>query len=182
MPDSHIELISSALAWLPVSLLCGAQAKGPTHAAWEARMARYSRTAAEVLKQPDFDMGYVRVCVAPLAAAVHKEALAWVAAVSSAMQKGDCQQLQARLFMSILCCDCRSYISFTTTRAAAQTILANISRLEKGLRRAPESLDELKDLLGMVASVRSGGMARELQYTELEERFRCVRATSQHCV
>jgi alkylhydroperoxidase family enzyme len=64
-------------------------------------MARYSRTAAEVLKQPDFDMGYVRVCVAPLAAAVHKEALAWVAAVSSAMQKGDCQQLQARLLDQI---------------------------------------------------------------------------------
>ena len=73
------------------------QEKNPTHAVWEARMARYSRTAAEVLKQPDFDMGYVRVCVAPLGAAVHKEALAWVAAVSSTMQKGDCQQLQVRV-------------------------------------------------------------------------------------
>ena len=157
------------------------QAKGPTHAVWEARMARYSRTAVEVLKQPDFDMGYVRVCVAPLAAAVHKEALAWVAAVSSAMQKGDWQQLQVRLLLTISRNDWPPCIGSTLTCAAAQAILATIARLEKGLRRAPESLDELKDLLGMVAAVRSGGMARELQYTELEERFRRVRANSQHC-
>ena len=71
------------------------QAKNPTHAAWEEKMARYARIAREVLAQgADFDMGYVCVCTAPLAGAVRKEALAWVAAVSAAMQKGDCQQLQ----------------------------------------------------------------------------------------
>ena len=74
------------------------QAKNPTHAAWEEKMARYARIAREVLAQgADFDMGYVRVCTAPLAGAVRKEALAWVAAVSAAMQKGDCQQLQVHM-------------------------------------------------------------------------------------
>ena len=61
-------------------------------------MARYSRIAREVLAQgADFDMGYVRVCAAPLAAAVQKEALAWVACISAVMQKGDCLQLQVHL-------------------------------------------------------------------------------------
>lgn len=53
-----------------------------------------------------------------------------------------------------------------------QAIQAHITRLEKGLRRTPELLEELKDVLGIVAAVRSGGMARELQYTDLLERFR----------
>ncbi len=49
---------------------CCPQAKNPVHAAWEERLARYSRIAREVLAQgADFDMGYVRVCAAPLAAA-----------------------------------------------------------------------------------------------------------------
>ena len=55
---------------------------------------------------------------------------------------------------------------------SAQAIQAHIAKLDKGLRRAPESLNNLKDVLGIVAAVRSGGMVRELQYTELEERFR----------
>ncbi len=76
---------------------CCPQAKNPVHAAWEERLARYSRIAREVLAQgAEFDMGYVRVCAAPLAAAVQKEALAWVASISAVMQKGDCLQLQVR--------------------------------------------------------------------------------------
>ncbi|KAK9825454.1 hypothetical protein WJX81_002895 [Elliptochloris bilobata] len=123
------------------------KARNPAHAAWEERMARYARIAREVLAQgADFNVAYVRVCAAPLAGAVRKEALAWVAAVSAAMQKGDCLQLQA--------------------------IQSHIARLDKGLRHTPEALEELKDVLGIVAAVRSGGMARELQYTDLQERFR----------
>ena len=59
-----------------------------------------------------------------------------------------------------------------TVSGHTQAIQANITRLDKGLRRTPELLQELKDVLGIVAAVRSGGMARELQYTDLLERFR----------
>ena len=63
----------------------------------------------------------------------------------------------------------------------AQAIQAHIAKLDKGLRRAPESLNDLKDVLGIVAAVRSGGMVRELQYTELEERFRSSLLTKNSC-
>jgi hypothetical protein len=51
-------------------------------------------------------------------------------------------------------------------------MLATIAALDEGLMREPSTLAQLKDVMAVIDRVRSSGAAMELQYVDLEERFR----------
>lgn len=49
-----------------------------------------------------------------------------------------------------------------------------IQGLHEELQKAPVTLEELKQVLNTINSIRSSSMVMELRYTDLEERFRYV--------
>ena len=53
-----------------------------------------------------------------------------------------------------------------------QKLKEKIQILAKELQKSPGTLDELKQVLNTINNIRSSSMLMELQYTDLEERFR----------
>ena len=53
-----------------------------------------------------------------------------------------------------------------------QKLKEKIQNLAEELQRTPGTLDELKQVLNTINNIRSSSMLMELQYTDLEERFR----------
>ncbi|CAG9462277.1 unnamed protein product [Pedinophyceae sp. YPF-701] len=121
--------------------------KNPSTADFEDRMGRYRKFAHEQWNKPQLkDIDFIRVATQPVAASVRDEAFAWLAAVSDTMAAID----QARL----------------------QELLSKIAALREELSREPETLDDLKAVLSVISQIRAQHMYMELQYTDLEERFR----------
>ncbi len=70
-------------------------AKNPSTSAYEERMARYTKNAADIWRTAgNVNCSFVRVCTQALAAAVRDEALGWVKALRDGMQALDLQTLQ----------------------------------------------------------------------------------------
>lgn len=53
-----------------------------------------------------------------------------------------------------------------------QRVKDDMARLSEALHAEPNSLDELKAVLNTVATIKAATMSMELQYSDLEERFR----------
>eukprot|EP00803_Ostreobium_quekettii_P011338 evm.model.scf_1312.1 EVM.evm.TU.scf_1312.1 scf_1312:839-40608(+) len=123
------------------------KARDPTNAQFEEKLAKYSKLARDIFSQPkEFDLDFIRISCHSLAASVRDEALGWVRATSNAMRDVDLIRLQ--------------------------NMKNQIAQLQEGLRKTPETLDELKEVLSVISTIRSTGMQQELRYCDLEERFR----------
>lgn len=71
------------------------QAKNPSNASFEEKLAKYSKLAGEVWSQAaDFDLDFVLVSARSLAGSVRDEALAWVKALRDVMRDIDLQTFQ----------------------------------------------------------------------------------------
>lgn len=121
--------------------------KNPSTVEFEKKLASYTRTVTDVgdfplTKRIDF------VCIKAhdLISGIQKEALMWVSEIGRVMRNQDLERLQSL----------QSYIDF----------------MHRALSQDNSSLDSLKDILKTVSEVRSWSMHVELQYTDLEERFR----------
>ena len=79
-------------------------AKNPPTSAYEERMARYSKNAAEIwVTAGNVDCSFVRVRTRTLAAAVRDEALGWVKALRDGMQAADLATLQVSWLIGCPC-------------------------------------------------------------------------------
>ncbi|GMH41526.1 hypothetical protein BSKO_09436 [Bryopsis sp. KO-2023] len=123
------------------------KARDPTNAQFEEKLAKYTKASHEIFSQAkEFDLDFIRISCHSLAASVRNEALGWVKATCNAMRDVDVLRLQS--------------------------MNENIQELAEALRKTPETLDELKEVLNTVNTIRTSGMRMELDYLDLEERFR----------
>ncbi|MEW5308429.1 MAG: hypothetical protein WDW38_000392 [Sanguina aurantia] len=129
------------------SVLDKFKAKEPAGGAFEEKLAKYTKMAADFSVQAkDFDQDFIRVSSHALNASVVEESHGWVRALSQAMRELD-----------------------TATLGALRDRIAS---RDTALHREPATLEELKQVLNTVAKIRNESMSMELQYTDLEERFR----------
>ncbi|KAF8069431.1 DHC1 [Scenedesmus sp. PABB004] len=136
---------------MPRRSLAGGPARRPPPTAGAAAAAGCMPTAAQQAayfweQAHDVDVGCVSVSNAALALAVHEECCAWTRALTGAMRELDA--------------------------AAVAGLRERMVADAAALRGAPADLEQLKAVLHVVAAVRSGGMAMELQCADLVERFR----------
>ncbi|DBA95316.1 TPA: Dynein heavy chain cytoplasmic [Trebouxia sp. C0006] len=121
--------------------------KHPTNADFEEKLAKYAKLADDVWRQStNFDLEFVHINCQSLAASVRDEALGWVQALSQCMRELDTQALEK--------------------------LRELLKSLEEELHKAPVTLEELKQVLNIINTIKSTSMNMELRYVDLEERFR----------
>lgn len=98
------------------------------------------------IQAKDYDQDFIRVSSHALNASVVEESHAWVRALSQAMRELD--------------------------TATLVSLRDRITSHDAALHKEPATLEELKQVLNTVAKIRNESMGMELQYTDLEERFR----------
>ena len=130
----------------------------PTNEELERVMARYKKMAEDfggqtLVLRRGFKLNvqgatcdFIYVSAAKLAQGVQREVLEWLRYIIEATASLDTQRRQERLDV--------------------------IEGYMQALKRAPESIDELKAVLNVVATIRATTMQVELDYADLEERYR----------
>ena len=119
----------------------------PTCEQFEEKLSKYAKMANDLMDAAkDRDVDFVRVVSRSLGASLRDECNAWVAAIGKEMDKVDAERV-----------------------AAIRDDLANRDR---GMRISCNTLEDLKGVLAIIASVRDGHMQMELDYLDLEERYR----------
>eukprot|EP00898_Chlorokybus_atmophyticus_P006649 jgi/Chlat1/6986/Chrsp56S00523 len=122
-------------------------AKNPSCAEFEDKLSKYTKVANDVWDQPkDKTVDFVMVSAHQLAASVRGEALNWVQAIGKVMNDVD--------------------------RKLLVGLENSISKYQESLHKPPETLEDLKFVLNVVASLHAQSMQMEIEYVDLEERYR----------
>nr|Q9SMH3.1 RecName: Full=Dynein-1-alpha heavy chain, flagellar inner arm I1 complex; AltName: Full=1-alpha DHC; AltName: Full=Dynein-1, subspecies f [Chlamydomonas reinhardtii]CAB56598.1 1-alpha dynein heavy chain [Chlamydomonas reinhardtii] len=129
------------------SVLDKFKARDPSAAQFEDKLSKYAKMATEISAQAkDFDQDFIRVSCHALASSVCDEAQAWVRAIAQTMRELD---------------------------AVTESQLRDkIAKYQTALHRPPDTLEELKQVLNTVNTIRGESMVMELRYADLEERYR----------
>jgi len=122
-------------------------ATGPSCQQFEEKLARYQKMSDDIFQMPrNRDMDFVRVSSHSLVLAVRDEALQWVQTIGKVMADLD--------------------------RVKLNEMRAMIDEANVGLHADPSTLEDLKGVLNVIATIRKQFMMVELEYLDLEERFR----------
>ncbi|KAK3269901.1 Dynein heavy chain cytoplasmic, partial [Cymbomonas tetramitiformis] len=122
-------------------------ARIPSCGEFEEKLSRYKKLANEIWEFPKFkDVDFIRISSYSLVASIRDEALEWVKAIGKVMNDLDRNKLM----------ELKQHIADRNT----------------GLHADPVSLDELKAVLSVITAVRRESMNMEIEYNDLEERYR----------
>ena len=121
---------------------------GPTCEAFEKVFAQYSKRAEDLYEASRVlrDASFARVVFTSLGVSLREECLAWVAAYAREMDRADAERVRS--------------------------IRADLKDKRLGARVACNTLEDLKAVLAIIASVREGHAEMELAYLDIEERYR----------
>ena len=121
---------------------------GPTCEAFEKVFARFAKRAEDLYEASriDRDVSFARVVFKSLGASLREECLAWVAAYAREMDRADAERVRS--------------------------IRADLKDKKLGVHIACNTLEDLKAVLAIIASVREGHAEMELAYLDIEERYR----------
>jgi dynein heavy chain len=113
-------------------------AKNPTAAFFEKKLEKYFKVSTDILVIPkDKSVEFIQISSHQLAAAVRTEALAWLQAIGDSMS--------------------------TLEKERVKALHDKMDRWFKVLHQPPDSLENLKMVLNVVAEVLSSGMVVELE-------------------
>ena len=119
----------------------------PTCTQFDERMYKYSKIATEIENQPsDKECHFVSINLSALQGSLVKEARLWVEGIGKAMATVDIEEVNNR----------KEYMR----------------QLREGLHKDPETLEDLKFVLGIVATIRSTVGSNDMALYDLKERFR----------
>ena len=119
----------------------------PTCTKFDERMYKYSKIATEIENQPsDKECHFVSINLRALQGSLVKEARLWVEGIGKAMATVDIEEVNNR----------KEYMR----------------QLREGLHKDPETLEDLKFVLGIVATIRSTVGSNDMALYDLKERFR----------
>ncbi|XP_062874230.1 dynein axonemal heavy chain 10 [Trichomycterus rosablanca] len=124
-------------------------AKKPSCVMYDEKLQLYSRISQEVAQQPLVkDEHMIRLNLEPLARSVRENAQAWVASLGRLLNDS------AREDLSALC--------------------SEFQQLSDNLKRPPNTLEDLKFVLGTISSIRDMSLSVEMRFRDIQERYRTM--------
>ncbi|KFP31699.1 Dynein heavy chain 10, axonemal, partial [Colius striatus] len=124
-------------------------AEKPTCVTFDEELQFYMKVAQEVTQQPLIkDEQFVRLQLTPLAHTVQDYARGWMISLGKLLNE--------------------------SAREELFSLQEEIQRLSQSLKRSPDSLEDLKLLLGTIAEIRGMSFEVELKYLDIWERYRTL--------
>ncbi|XP_064378089.1 dynein axonemal heavy chain 10 [Dromaius novaehollandiae] len=124
-------------------------AKKPTCVAFDEKLQFYTKVAQEATQQPLVkDERFIRLQLGPLAYTVQESARGWVISLGKLLNE--------------------------SAREELFSLQEEIERLAQNLKRPPDSLEDLKFVLGTIAEIKDMSFKVELKYLDIQERYRTL--------
>ncbi|XP_038229191.1 dynein axonemal heavy chain 10 [Dermochelys coriacea] len=124
-------------------------AKKPACVTFDEKLQFYIKIAQEVTQQPLIkDEQCIRLNLGPLAYTVQENAKGWVTSLGKLLNESAKEELFS--------------------------LQEDIERLSQNLRKAPDSLEDLKFVLGTIAEIKDISLQVELKYLDIQERYRTL--------
>ncbi|XP_048858906.1 dynein axonemal heavy chain 10 [Brienomyrus brachyistius] len=124
-------------------------AKKPTCVAYDEKLQFYARVSQEVAAQPRLrDEHIIRLNLEPLAHSVQENIQAWLSSLGRLLN----QSAQEDLF----------------------SLRDRMQRLSECLRRRPDTLKDLKFVLGTITDIRDMSLSMEMHFIDIQERYRTL--------
>ncbi|XP_025020180.1 dynein heavy chain 10, axonemal, partial [Python bivittatus] len=124
-------------------------AKKPPCVVFDEKLQFYMKVAQEVMQQPMVkDEQCVRLLLAPLAFTVQENARGWVNSLGKLLNE--------------------------SAKEVLYSLQENIERLSHNLKTTPNTLEDLKFVLGTIAEIKDISLEVELKYLDILERYRTL--------
>ncbi|KAM6964967.1 dynein axonemal heavy chain 10 [Aplochiton taeniatus] len=124
-------------------------AKKPSYVMYDEKLQFYARVNQEVALQPLVkDEHVVRLNLGPLAHTVRENAQAWVNSLGRLLS----DSARENLF----------------------SLRDKLTQLSENLKRSPNTLEDLKFVLGTISDIRNMSLKVELRFTDIQERYRTL--------
>ncbi|XP_074916070.1 dynein axonemal heavy chain 10 [Chelonoidis abingdonii] len=124
-------------------------AKKPACVTFDEKLQFYVKIAQEVTQQPLIkDEQCIRLKLGPLAYTVQENAKGWVTSLGKLLNESAKEELFS--------------------------LQEEIERLSQNLRKTPDSLEDLKFVLGTIAEIKDMTLQVELKYLDIQERYRTL--------
>jgi dynein heavy chain len=124
--------------------------KAPTCVMFDSRLQSYSKVVDDArAMQPELEVDFMRISVRPLLESIEYHAGSWIGGITKLMND--------------------------MTRNELVEMHELVVDFGGSLERQPDTLEDLKFILNLVTEIAARSMDIELQYTELEERYRTLR-------
>ncbi|XP_060639849.2 dynein axonemal heavy chain 10-like [Anolis sagrei] len=124
-------------------------AKKPACAVFDEKLQFYTKVAVEVMQQPMVkDEKCVRLALAPLAFTLQENAKGWVSSLGKLLNE--------------------------SAKETLYSLQENVERLSHNLATPPNTLSDLKFVLGTIAEIKDMSLEVELEYLDIQERYRTL--------
>uniref|UniRef100_A0A8C8G323 AAA+ ATPase domain-containing protein n=1 Tax=Oncorhynchus tshawytscha TaxID=74940 RepID=A0A8C8G323_ONCTS len=124
-------------------------AKRPSYVMYDEKLQFYARVSVEVALQPLVkDEHIMRLNLEPLARTVQENAQAWVNSLGRLLNE--------------------------SAREDLFNLRDELLQLSENLKRSPNTLEDLKFVLGTISDIRDMSLAVEMRFTDIQERYRTL--------
>ncbi|XP_035641685.1 dynein axonemal heavy chain 10 [Oncorhynchus keta] len=124
-------------------------AKRPSYVMYDEKLQFYARVSVEVALQPLVkDEHIMRLNLEPLARTVQENAQAWVNSLGRLLNE--------------------------SAREDLFNLRDELLQLSENLKRSPNTLEDLKFVLGTISDIRDMSLAVEMRFTDIKERYRTL--------
>uniref|UniRef100_A0A674DLM6 Dynein axonemal heavy chain 10 n=1 Tax=Salmo trutta TaxID=8032 RepID=A0A674DLM6_SALTR len=124
-------------------------AKRPSYVMYDEKLQFYARVSVEVALQPLVkDEHIMRLNLEPLARTVQENAQAWVNSLGRLLNE--------------------------SAREDLFNLRDELLQLSENLKRSPNTLEDLKFVLGTISNIRDMSLAVEMRFTDIQERYRTL--------
>ncbi|XP_017580699.2 dynein heavy chain 10, axonemal [Pygocentrus nattereri] len=124
-------------------------AKKPSCVMYDEKLQFYARVSQEVAQQPLMkDEHIIRLNLEPLARTVQENAQAWVTSLGRLLNDSAREDLYA--------------------------LRSQLQQLSENLKRTPNTLEDLKFVLGTISNIRNMSLTVEMRFVDIQERYRTL--------
>ncbi|XP_021113285.1 dynein heavy chain 10, axonemal isoform X2 [Heterocephalus glaber] len=121
----------------------------PPCVSFDEKLQFYSRIADDVMRHPLVkDQHCIRLLLGPLATTMQETAKSWVTSLGRLLND--------------------------SAREELYSLQEEMEHLNKNLKKSPDTLEDLKFVLGTIAEIRSKSLVMELRYKDVQERYRTM--------
>ncbi|KAJ8284497.1 hypothetical protein COCON_G00033470 [Conger conger] len=124
-------------------------AKRPSCVMYDEKLQFYTQFSQEVAREPiETDIHVIRLNMRQLARGVQENTQAWVSSLGRLLNE--------------------------STREELYALRNELQVLPEALKRSPETLEDLKFVLGTISDIRAMSLSVEMRYTDLQEKYRTL--------
>ncbi|KAG8456021.1 hypothetical protein GDO86_001999 [Hymenochirus boettgeri] len=124
-------------------------ARKPTCVSYDEKLQFYTKMSLEVTREPLIkDENCIRLYLGPLAYTVQENARAWVSSLGQLLNE--------------------------SAREELYSLMNELEMLSVQLKRTPDTLEDLKFVLGTIANIRDISLTVEIKFRDIQERYRTL--------